>query len=361
MMSMTRGSIVATLVLVTAVSIPERAEAQFGSIRNRIQKQIEKKVEGDKAPSRPGRAPVTDEYVAALLKGFDAEAKTANDLAKQSLDENAQVIAAINDYLKQERAYEAATAASDKRSAEYNACVNPHSQEIMEAAQNQPASVQNAAMAMAQRMESMTPAERNEFEQKMTKLEKEAKAAEKSGNVAEQERIRGEVAKLTGMPMNEISAADRQKMAANSAKAQKAAKGMESCGPLPRGPRVGRPDPVKVKPIIQKNGELVLAPEATQDIRDSTEARVYIQNLRVMRFGNRPAVAGAAASGMEAGDYSLGREQVLYFFALPALRGESDGRCPPAFKGDECVVLQRHRDEILASAKRLRDSGAFTL
>jgi len=360
MISTTRGSIIVTLVLVTAMSVPDRAEAQFGSIRNRIQKQIEKKVEGDKAPSRSGRAPVTDEYVAKLLKGFDAEAKTADDLAKQSLQENAQVIAAIDDYLKRERAYEAAKAASDKRAADYNACVNPHAQEMMAAAQNQPASVQNAGMAMAQRMESMSPAERKEFEQKMDKLEKEAKAAEKSGNVAEQERIRGEVAKLTGMPMD-VSAADQQKLAANSARAQKAAKGYESCGPMPQASRVAQPAPVKVKPIIQRNGELVLGPAATQEIRDSTEAHVYIQNLRVMRFGNQPAVAGAAASGMDTGDYSLGREQVLYFFALPALRGESDGRCPPAFHGDECAVLQRHRDEILAAAKRLRDSGAFTL
>lgn len=361
MMSTTRGAIIATLALVTAMSMPNRADAQFGSIRNRIQKQIEKKVEGDKAPPHSGRAPVTDEWVAKLLKGFDAEANTADELGKKSLQENAQVVAAVNDYLKRQRAYVAAKAASDKRVADYNACVNPHAQEMMAAAQNQPASVQNAGMAMAQRMENMSPAERKELEQKMDELESEAKAAEKSGNLAEQERIRGEIAKLTGMPMGTISAADQKKMAANNTRAQKAAKGFESCGPLPRASRVAQPDPVKVKPIIQRNGELVLGPAATQEIRDSTEAHVYIQNLRVMRFGNQPAVAGAAASGMATGDYSLGREQVLYFFALPALNGESEGTCPPAFHGDECAVLQRHRAEILAAAKRLRESGAFTL
>ena len=125
--------------------------------------------------------------------------------------------------------------------------------------------------------------------------------------------------------------------------------------------RLPEPEPVKVRPIIEKNGQLVLGPVATQEIRDSLEARAYIQNLRVMRFGDQPAVAGAAASGMATGDYSLGREQILYFFALPALRGEQGNSCPPAFKGDECAVLQRHRSEILASVQRMRDSGALTL
>lgn len=352
----------AALLLAGAMIFPSRADAQFGSIRDRVKKQIEKKVDGDKTPAASGsRAPVTDEYVAQLLKGFDAEAKTADDLGRQSLAENAKVVASVDDYLKKQRAYVQARVASDKRMADYSSCVAPHTQDMMAAAQNQPASVQNAGMAMAQKMASMTPEEQDAFEKKMEQLEKDAKAAEKSGNVAEQQRIRGEVEKLTGMSMNSVSAADRQKMAANSATAQKAAKGMESCGPVPQPSRMQPPEPVKVKPIIEQNGALVLGPAATQEIRDSTEARVYIQNLRVMRFGNQPAIAGAAASGMATGDYSLGREQVLYFFALPALRGETGATCPPAFKRDECAVLQRHRSEILASVQRLRDSGAFTL
>jgi hypothetical protein len=215
-------------------------------------------------------------------------------------------------------------------------------------------------MAMAQRMASMSPEELETLQAKMEQLEREAKAAEKSGNVAEQQRIRGEVEKLTGMSMSNVSAADRQKVAANSAKAQKAAKGMESCGPLPQPSRMREPEPVKVRPIIEQNGQLVLGPVATQEIRDSVEAKSYIQNRRVMRFGDQPALAGAAASGMNTGDYSLGREQVLYFYALPALRGEAE-QCPPAFKGDECKVLKSHREEILAAVKRLRESGAFTL
>lgn len=348
------------LVAMAALIPVSRAEAQFGSIRNRIQKQIEKKVEGDKTPSRSSRAPVTDEWVAQLLKGFDAEAKTADDLGRQSLAENAKIVADVNDYLKRQRAYTAAQAAAEKRAADYNACANPHAQEMMAAAQNQPASVQNAGMAMAQRMASMSPEEQEELEKKMTQLEKEAKAAEKSGNLAEQQRIRGEVEKLTGMSMSNVSAADRQKMATNSAKAQKAAKGMESCGPIPQVSRMQPPEPVKVRPIVEANGQLVLGPVATQEIRDSVDAATYIQNLRVMRFGDKPAVAGAAASGMSTGDYSLGREQVLYFYALPALRGEAEN-CPPAFKGDECKVLKSHRAEILAAVKRLRESGAFTI
>src|SRR6476469_2405011 len=148
------------------------------------------------------------------------------------------------------------------------------------------------AMALARRMESMSDEERDAFQAKLDKLEREAKAAEKSGNVAEQQRIRGDVEKLTGMSMSNVSDADRQKMAANSAKAQKAAKGVESCGPLPQMSRAQAPDPVKVRPIIEKNGELVLGPVATQEIRDSVEAKTYIQNLRVLRFGNQPALAG---------------------------------------------------------------------
>lgn len=357
-----RLTLSAALLLTGAMIHPCRADAQFGSIRDRVKKQVEKKVDGDKSQTTSSsRAPVTDEYVAQLLKGFDAEAKTADDLGRQSLAENSKVVAALDDYLRKQRAYEQARAASDKRMADYSSCVTPHTQQMMAAAQNQPASVQNAGMAMVQRMDAMSPAERDAFEKKMEQLEKDAKAAEKSGNLAEQQRIRGELEKLTGTSTSSVSAADRQTMAANSATAQKAAKGMASCGPVPQPSRLQQPDPVKVKPIVEQNGALVLGPVATQEIRDSTEARVYIQNLRVMRFGNQPAVAGAAASGMAAGDYSLGREQVLYFFALPALRGETSATCPPAFKRDECAVLQRHRSEILASVQRLRDSGAFTL
>lgn len=348
------------LVAMAALLHPSRADAQFGSIRDRLKKEIEKKAEGDKAPPRSGRAPITDAYVAQLLKGFAAEAQTADDLGKKSLAENAKIVADVNDFLKRQRAYADARAASDKRMADYSTCTQPHTAQMMEAAQNQPASVQNAGMAMAQRMASMSPEEQDAFEKKMNQLEREAKAAEKSGDVAEQQRIRGEVEKLTGMSASNVSAADRQKLAANSAKAQKAAKGMESCGPLPQMSRMQAPDPVKVRPIIEKNGELVLGPVATQEIRDSVEAKTYIQNLRVMRFGNQPALAGAAASGMTTGDYSLGREQVLYFYALPALNGEAE-QCPPAFKGDECTVLKRHRVEILAAVKRLRESGAATV
>jgi hypothetical protein len=359
-MRFSRLTVYAPLLLAGAMILPSRADAQFGSIRDRVKKQIEKKAEGDKAPSRSSRAPVTDEYIAQLLKGFAAEAQAADDIGKKSLAENAKIVADVNDYLKRQRAYSEAQAASEKRMADYSACTQPHTAQMMEAAQNQPASVQSAGMAMAQRMASMSPEEQEAFEKKMAQLEREAKAAEKSGDVAEQQRIRGEVEKLTGMSMSNVSAGDRQKLAANSAKAQKAAKGMESCGPLPQMSRVQPPEPVKVRPIIEKNGELALGPVATQEIRDSVEAKTYIQNLRVMRFGNQPALAGAAASGMSTGDYSLGREQVLYFYALPALRGEAE-ECPPAFKGDECKVLKAHRAEILAAVKRLRDSGAATI
>lgn len=359
-MRFSRLTMYGPLLLAGTMLLASRADAQFGSIRDRMKKQIEKKIEGDKAPSRSGRAPVTDEYVSRLLKGFAAEAQTAEDLGKQSLAENAKVVADVNDYLKRRRAYTEAQAASEKRVAEYNACTQPHAARMMEAAQNQPASVQNAGMAMAQRMANMSPEEREALRKKMEQLDREAKAAERSGNVAEQQRIRAEVEKLTGMSMENVSAADRRKLAANGAKVQKAAKGMESCGPLPQVSAVQPPDPVRVHPIIEKNAQLVLGPDATQEIRDSVEAAAYIQNLRVMRFGDQPALAGAAASGMSPGDYNLGREQVLYFYALPALRGEAEG-CPPAFSRDECAVLKHHRAEILAAVMRLRESGAATI
>jgi hypothetical protein len=76
-------------------------------------------------------------------------------------------------------------------------------------AQSHPASVPPGATEFAQRLEKMSPEERKALEAKMDKLEKEARAAQKSGNVAEQERIRNEVQQLTGMPMNQTAAAPR--------------------------------------------------------------------------------------------------------------------------------------------------------
>ncbi|NUO64735.1 MAG: hypothetical protein HOQ12_00990 [Gemmatimonadaceae bacterium] len=350
-----------TLVLASAALAPT-ASAQFGSIRSKVKKAVEKKVGGDKeqaASTNNGRAPMTEDRVAQLLKGMAAEAKSAEDISSKALKANAKPVADLDAYVKRWRAYGESQAKAKRQQEEYAACVTPYSQDMMSAAQNQPASVQMNGMAMAQKMESMSPAERDEFEKKMEKLEREAKAAEKSGNVAEQQRIRREVEKLTGVSMSNVSDADRQKMAANSGKAQKAAKGMQSCGPTPQPSRTQPPAAVMVRPIVQEKGQLVLGPAATQQVQDTIEAQTYVRNLKRMGVGKQPTIDGAAGAGMSTGDYDLAREQVVYYFAIPAMRGTETTSCTRAFTAPDCAVLQHHRAEIIAAAQRLREAGTL--
>lgn len=355
-----RRLIPAVIALALASSaLSSTAEAQFGSIRNRVKKTIEKKVGVDKPASNGGRQPMTEDRVAQLLKGMAAEAKSADDISSRALKANSKTVAELDTYVKRWRAYGESQAKANRRQEEYSACVAPYSQDMMAAAQNQPASVQMNGMAMAQKMESMSPEERDEFEKKMEKLERESKAAEKSGNLAEQQRIRGEIEKLTGMSMGSVSDADRKKIAANNRKAQKASKGMQSCGPTPQPSRAQPPAPAMVRPIVQKNGQLALGPAATQEVSDTTEAQDYVRNLRRMGVGSQPTVDGAAAAGMSTGDYDLAREQVVYYFALPAMRGTEGTSCSRTFSDDDCQVLRRHRDEIIAAVQKLRASGTL--
>lgn len=365
MMPHHRRLTVATLSLLLASgTFATTASAQFGSIRNKVKKAVEKKVGGDKedtsnGATRSGRAALTEDRVAQLLKGMAAEAKSADDISSKALKSNAKTVADLDTFVKRWRAYGDAQAQATRRQQEYTACVTPYNQDMMAAAQNQPASVQMNGMAMAQKMESMSPEERDELEKKMEKLEREAKAAEKSGNLAEQQRIRGEIEKLTGMSMGNVSASDRQKMASNSSKAQKAAKGVQSCGPMPQPSRAQPPAPVMVRPIVQEKGQLVLGPTATQQVHDTLEAQAYVRNLKRMGVGKQPTVDGAAGAGMSTGEYDLAREQVVYYFAIPAMRGTEATSCARAFSTDECKVLQHHREEIIAAVQKLRASGTL--
>src|SRR5690349_14148894 len=104
------------------------------------------------------------------------------------------------------------------------------------------------AMALAQRMESMSDEEREAFQAKMDKLEKEAKAAEKSGNLAEQQRIRGEIEKLTGVSMAPSASAPRRSQA-DVRKMQAAGARMQQCT-MPQPFTGEKPAPIMVRPVV---------------------------------------------------------------------------------------------------------------
>jgi hypothetical protein len=217
----------------------------------------------------------------------------------------------------------------------------------------QPGGAPPGAMAMAQRMERMSPEEREAFEAKMDKLEKEANAAEKSGNVAEQQRIRGEIAQLTGAPMSPAPSARSQ---ADVKKMQAAGNRMQQCR-MPT-PYTGQaPDPVMVRPVVTENGVATLGPRATREIRDSASAQAYLTSLRSMAMGNAPIARGAQAAGIESGRYSLLRERILYIYGRSVM--DDSGARPSGLSDDEYAALESHRSEIVTAARRLQQLGAF--
>jgi len=211
------------------------------------------------------------------------------------------------------------------------------------------------AMALAQRMESMSDEEREAFQAKMDKLEKEAKAAEKSGNLAEQQRIRGEIEKLTGMSMAPAANAPRRSQA-DIKRMQDAGARMEKCK-MPQPSAVQPPAPIMVRPLVTEGGTTKFAPTATREISDSSDAQAYLVSLRSMKVGNVPVERGAKAAGMDSGRYSLLRERVLNIYANSLLR-DSEAH-PSGFSDEEYDALEAHRSEILKTARRLKELGAF--
>lgn len=338
----------AVALLAGATFVPRPAAAQFGGLMKRAAEKVNERRHGTVS------ALITAESAPKLLAGLTAEVRAADSIGRASHAEHADVTARIDAFLKRYAAYSAAQADARRSQDAYAACSGAPSHELMDAQRGQPSSMMANAMAMQQKMDAMSPEERDAFEAKMDKLEKEAEAAEKSGNVAEQQRIRGEIAKLTGM--GSMSASDQRASAASTQRMQAAGAKLQKCT-MPKGSSVRRPDPIMVRPVVSTNGVNTLSPDASHEIRDSVSAQEYLMSLRAMTLGDRTVEAGAAASGMDKGEYAVQRERVVYFFILPGIRGESAKS--DVLRDDEWEALQDHRSEFIAVGTKLRRLGAI--
>jgi len=347
---MRRPIVVVASLFALALLPPAPADAQFGGLVRRAAERVVKK---DNPSSDQPK--IDDATVTHVLAGFTEEARVADSIGRAALAQHAEVIGEVNSFLTRWAKYSTALVESHRAQEEYQACVSGPSQQLASMAQGPTAGAPPGAMALAQRMESMSDDEREAFQAKMDKLEREAKAAEKGGNLAEQQRIRGEVEKLTGISTTQAAAAPRRSQA-DIKRMQDAGNRMQQCrAPQPFTARA--PEPIMVRPVVSENGTTTLATSATREISDSANAQAYLISLRSMHVGNAPIARGAAAAGMETGRYSLLRERVLYIYANAAMRGDAAG--PGEFSPDEYSALQAHRAEIIASAQRLQQLGAF--
>lgn len=342
-----RRPVVAVSSLALALVLPAAAHAQFGGLVRRAAERVVKK---DNPTS--GQPQMDDAAVTQMLTGLAEEAKVADSIGRAVVSQNAEVFGQVDAFLKRLAAYAAARADARRSQAEYQSCVSGPGQELA-SMQGASAGPPPGAMALAQRMESMSDEEREAFQAKLDKLEREAKAAEKSGNVAEQQRIRGEVQKLTGMP---ASPAASPRSPAEIRKMQAAGARMQQCT-MPQPFTAEKPAPIMVRPVVTENGVTTLASSATREIRDSLDAQAYLTSIRSMHVGNAPIALGAKAAGMESGRYALLRERMLYIYANAVLQ-DSDAH-PSGFSDDEYSALQAHRPQILAAARRLKQLGAF--
>lgn len=347
---MRRRLVVAVSSLALALVLPARAHAQFGGLVRRAAERVVKKE--NPTSSQPQ---IDDATVTQMLAGLAEEAKVADSIGRAALAQNGEVFGQVDAFLKRLATYATARDNAKRAQAEYQSCVSGPGQELASMSQGPSAGPPPGAMALAQRMESMSDEEREAFQAKMDKLEKEAKAAEKSGNVAEQQRIRGEIEKLTGMSMTSAANAPRRSPA-EIKRMQDAGARMEKCR-MPQQFTAQPPQPIMVRPLVNEGGTTKFAPAATREISDSADAQAYLTSLRSMKVGNAPIDRGAKAAGMDSGRYSLLRERMLYIYANSLLQ-DSEAH-PSGFSDDEYATLQAHRPEILASARRLKQLGAF--
>ena len=345
---MRRRLVVAVSSLALSLVLPARAHAQFGGLMRRAAERVVKKETSTSSQPR-----IDDATVTQMLAGLTEEARIADSIGRATLAENADVFGKVDGFLKRYATYATARDKERRAAEEYQACMSGPGQELasMQGASSPPP----GAMAMAQRMESMSDEEREAFQAKMDKLEKEAKAAEKSGNVAEQQRIRGEIEKLTGMSMAPAANAPRRSQA-DIKRMQDAGARMEKCK-MPQPSAVQPPAPIMVRPLVTEGGTTKFAPTATREISDSSDAQAYLVSLRSMKVGNVPVERGAKAAGMDSGRYSLLRERVLNIYANSLLR-DSEAH-PSGFSDEEYDALEAHRSEILKTARRLKELGAF--
>lgn len=341
-------SVFAVALLAGATFVPRPADAQFGGLMKRAAEKVNERRHGTAS------ALITAESAPKLLAGLTAEVRAADSIGRASSAEHAEVTSRIDAFLKRYAAWSAAQAEARRSQEAYAACSGAPSRELMDAQRGQPSSMMANAMAMQQKMEAMSPEERDAFEAKMDKLQKEAEAAEKSGNVAEQQRIRGEINTLTGM--GPMSATDQRASAASTQRMQAAGAKLQKCT-LPKASSVRQPGPVMVRPVVMRDGVTSLSPVASKEIRDSVSAQEYLMSLRAMTLGDRTVEVGAAAAGMSKGAYAIQRERVVYFFILPGIRGESAKS--DVLEDEEWEALQDHRAEFIAVGTKLRRLGAI--
>ena len=343
---MRRRLVVVVSSLALALVLPAHAHAQFGGLVRRAAERVVKK-----ETSTSSQPQIDDATVTQMLAGLSEEARIADSIGRATLAENGEVFAQVDGFLKRYATYATARDNATRARAEYQSCVSGPGQEL--ASMQGTSAPPPGAMALAQRMENMSDEEREAFQAKLDKLEKEAKAAEKSGNVAEQQRIRGEIQKLTGMPMN-ASASPRSQ--ADIRKMQAAGARMEQCR-MPQPFTAQPPQPIMVRPLVNEGGTTRFAPAATREIRDSLDAQAYLISIRSMKVGNAPIARAAKVAGMDSGRYSLLRERMLNIYANSLLH-DSEAH-PSGFSDDEYAALQAHRSEILRTARRLKELGAF--
>jgi hypothetical protein len=347
---MRRLVVVAVSACALTLAMPASAHAQFGGLVRRAAERVVKKDNPSSDQPRMDEATVTH-----MLAGLTEEAKVADSIGRATLAQHAGVIGEVDSFLKRWAVYSTALVDAHRAQVEYQSCVSGPSQELASMAQAPSASPPPGSMALAQRMESMSDEEREAFQAKLDKLEKEAKAAEKSGNVAEQQRIRAEVGKLTGVSVTPAAGAPRRSQA-DIKRMQDAGTRMQQCR-APQPLTVQPPEPIMVRPVVSDNGAATLAASATREISDSADAQAYLMSLRSMQVGNAPIGRGAQAAGMATGRYSLVRERMLLIYASAAMRGESGP--PDGISDEEYQALQAHRSEIIAVSQRLQRLGAF--
>jgi hypothetical protein len=340
---------VAAALVVVATIVPRSADAQFGGLMKRAAEKVKDRRTGTVS------ALITAESAPKLLAGLTAEASMADSIGRAALAEHADITSRVDAFLTRYAAWSTSQAVARREQQAYAECSGAPSQELMAASQSQPASQMANAMAMQKKMEAMSPAERDAFEAKMEKLQERAEVAEKSGNVAEQQRIRSEIAALTGMNMNP-SASEQRASAASQQRMRTAAAKLQKCT-MPKAPTVAPPEAIKVPPVVTTNGVSALSPVASREIRDSLSAQEYLLSLRTMVLGDRTVESGAAAAGISKGDYAAQRERVVYYFILPGIRGESANS--GALKAGEWDALQEHRSEFLTVGTKLRRLGAI--
>jgi len=347
---MRRFIVVAVSSIAISTSLPGSAHAQFsGLVRRAAERVVKKDTPSSDQPK------IDDATVTHMLAGLAEEMRVADSISRAAMVQHADVLGAVDSFLKRWAAYSTARAESQRTVEEYQSCVSGPSQQLASMAQGSSAGAPPGAMALAQRMESMSDEEREAFQAKMDKLEKEAEAANKSGNVAEQQRIRGEVEKLTGVSAAAAAGAPRRSQA-DVKRTQDAGNRMQQCKP-PQPFTEQAPEPIMVRPVVTDNGAATLAASATREVSDSAGAQAYLASLRSMHVGNAPIARGAQAAGMKAGGYSLLRERVLYIYANAVMRG--DASRPEEFSAEEYEALQARRAEVVAAAKRLQQLGAF--